>query len=212
MRSDRYLDWQHAGNGHGVWGALMMVVFAGFAVSSGLPGVPRTFWTFPVAALIGFATGKVVGLIVLGSSGRVAQSVYMPGAAGSYTRTHSNIDAMEAKGDYRGAVTAWEAVSVSEPGNPWPLIRAGELYLRELGEPGMALDRFRLASDVPGITPEQHRYASQKVIDLYLGPLENEGRAMAEMRRLIDTHPGTREAEGARAALQRLKEKRGNAG
>jgi hypothetical protein len=212
MRSDRYLDWQHAGNGHGVWGALVLVFFAGVATGAGLPGVPQNFWTFPVAALIGFAIGKAVGLVVLGSSGRVAQSVYMPAAAGTYARTHSNIDAMEAKGDYRSAVAAWEAVSVAEPGNPWPLIRAGELYLRELGEPGMALDRFRHASEVPGITPEQHRYASQKVIDLYLGPLVNEGRAMAEMRRLIDRHPGTREAEGARAALQRLKEKRANPG
>jgi hypothetical protein len=212
MRSDRYLDWQHAGNGHGLYGAAAMVIFAGVALGAGLPGVPHSFLTIPVAALIGFALGKLVGFALLESSGRIAQSVYAPTAAGTYTQTHSNIDAMEAKGDYRGAVTAWEAVSVSEPGNPWPLIRAGELYLRELGEPGMALDRFRLASDVSGITPEQHRYASQKVIDLYLGPLENEGRAMVEMRRLIDTHPGTREAEGARAALQRLKEKRGNAG
>src|ERR1019366_5099425 len=89
MRSDRYLDWQHAGNGHGLY----------------------------------------------------------------------------------GAAAAWEAVAVSQPANPWPLMRAGELYLRVLGEPEMALDRFRLARDAPGITPEQQRYATQKVIDLYLGLL-----------------------------------------
>lgn len=212
MSSNRYLDWQNAGNGHGVWGALVMVIFSGVAVGSGLPGVPQRFWTIPLAALIGFAMGKLVGLTLLGSSGRVAQSVYMPRAAGSYARTHSNIDAMEAKGDYTGAVAAWEAVSVSEPGNPWPLIRAGELYMRALGEPEMALDRFRLAREVPGITPEQQRYASLKVIDLYLGPLADEGRAMVELRRLIDQHPLTREANGARAALQRLKEQRENTG
>ena len=212
MRSDRYLAWQHAGNGHGLYGAVAMVIFTAVAQSFGLPGVPRGFLTIPVAALIGFAAGKLVGFSLLESSGRVAQSVYAPTAAGSYTQTHSNIDAMEAAGDYKGAVAAWEAVAVSQPGKPWPLMRAGELYLRVLAEPEMALDRFRLARDAPGITPEQHRYASQKVIDLYLGPLADEGRAMAELRRLIDRHPGTREAEGARAAIQRIKGRRGAAG
>jgi hypothetical protein len=76
----------------------------------------------------------------------------------------------------------------------------------------MALDRFRLARDVPGITAEQQRYASQKVIDLYLGPLAQAGRAMAELRRLIDQHPGTPEAEGARTAIQHIKSRRGEAG
>jgi hypothetical protein len=212
MRSDRYLDWQHAGNGHGLYGAAAMVIFAGVALGSGLPGVPHTFLTIPVAAFIGFAVGKLVGLAVLESSGRVAQSVYAPTAAGTYTQTHSNIDAMEVAGDYKGAVAAWEAVAVSQPGNPWPLMRAGELYLRVLGEPEMALDRFRLARDVPGITPEQQRYASQKVIDLYLGPFADEGRAMVELRRLIDQHPGTPEAAGARTAIQHIKSRRGEAG
>lgn len=212
MRSDRYLDWQHAGNGHGLYGAAAMVIFAGVALGAGLPGVPHSFLTIPVAALIGFALGKLVGLALLESSGRIAQSVYAPTAAGTYTQTHSNIDAMEAVGDYKGAVAAWEAVAVSQPANPWPLMRAGELYLRVLGEPEMALERFRLARDVPGITPEQQRYASQKVIDLYLGPLADEGRAIVELRRLIDQHPGTPEAEGARTAIQGIKSRRGASG
>jgi hypothetical protein len=212
MRSDRYLDWQHAGNGHGLYGAGVMVIFAGVALGFGLPGVPRSVLTLPVAALIGFVLGKFVGFALLESSGRVAQSVYAPTAAGTYTQTHSNIDAMEAAGDYKSAVAAWEAVAVSQPANPWPLMRAGELYLRVLAEPAMALERFRLARDIPGITPEQQRYASQKVIDLYLGPLADEGRAMVELRRLIDQHPGTPEAAGARAAIQRLKSARGQAG
>src|ERR1017187_759664 len=130
MRSDRYLDWQHAGSGHGLY----------------------------------------------------------------------------------GAAAAWEAVAVSQPANPWPLMRAGDLYLRVLGEPEMALDRFRLARDAPGITPEQQRYATQKVIDLYLGPLADEGRAIVELRRLIDKHPGTPEAEGARTAIQGIKSRRGASG
>src|SRR5690349_6432829 len=47
-----------------------------------------------------------------------------------------------------------------------------------------------------------------KVIDLYLGPLKDEGRALVEMRRLIERFPGTKEADEARAALARIKSER----
>ena len=46
------------------------------------------------------------------------------------------------------------------------------------------------------------------LVDLHLGPLEDEGRALVELRRLIDGFPGTREAEMAREALAKLKESR----
>ena len=79
------------------------------------------------------------------------------------------------------------------------------LCLRELRQPERALDIFRRARDLPGITPERHRYASQKVIDVYLDSLKDDGRALVELRRLVEEHPGTREAEGARLAIARIK-------
>ncbi len=96
-------------------------------------------------------------------------------------------------------------MSVAEPGNPWPLVRAGELYARELGDPKTAIDRFRLARSLPGVKPELLRYTSQKIIDLLLGPLGDEGRAMVELRMLVDQYPDSREAAGAREALRNLK-------
>jgi hypothetical protein len=213
--SQRYVGWLHRGNLQGVWGALMGAVFVPFgAFGSGMrPPFPFIF-LFPLGALAGFLVGRTIGALLLGGSGAAAQHVYMPDAAGTYTHTHSQIDAMEARGDYRGAVAAWEAVAVEQPGEPWPLIRAGEIYLRTLNEPSMALDRFRHARELPGISAERERYVSQKIIDLYLGPLADEGRALVELRRLMDRHPGTREAAGARAAIASLKGLRGegNAG
>jgi len=158
--------------------------------------------------VLGFLGGRGVVRLVLGASGRSAQTVYMPTAAGTYALQHSEIDALEAKGDLRGAVAAWEAVAIAEPRNPWPLIRAGELYFRKLDEPRLALERFRQARDVPGIIAEHHRYASLKIVDLYLGPLDDRGRALVELRRLVEQWPGTREAEYARQAIANLKAER----
>jgi|SRR5579862_8856621 len=210
MRSERYLAWIHAGNVQGLMGGSVLAIFAAAATGFGMNGLPRSPLTVAAAALVGFAIGKGVGWSLLTASGNAAQSVYAPAAAGSYAQTHSNIDAMEVRGDYKGAVAAWEAVAVAEPESAWPLIRAGELYLRELAEPALALQRFRLARDLPGVSAEHQRYASQKIVDLYLGPLGNEGRALVELRRLIDQHPGTPEAEGARQAIRNIRERRGS--
>jgi len=199
VRTDRYLAWQHAGNGHGVWGALFAAMFLSFAQASAL--------VIGAGAVAGFAVGKLIGVALFDVSSRAARTVYAPAAAGHYTHTHSEIDALEAAGDFQGAVSAWNAVALSEPANAWPLLRAGELYARVLGEPRLALDRFLLAREVPRVSAEHHRYASLKIVDLYLGPLDDTGRGLVELRRLVEHHPGTREAEHARSAIARLKER-----
>lgn len=211
MDRDRHLvDWLHAGNYHGMWGAIVMVIYSGVAFGAGFPAPLRghPVLLMLLAAATGFVIGKAVGSAVLHGSGRAAQTVYMPSAKGSYTAQHSHIDALEARGDYAGAVDAWEKVAIAQPGNPWPLIRAGELYLRTLNDPSLALERFRGARDIPGITREHHVYVSQKIIDLYLGPLADHGRALVELRRFVEVHAGTREGALARDALARLKAER----
>ncbi|HEV8410750.1 MAG TPA: hypothetical protein VGQ30_09595, partial [Gemmatimonadaceae bacterium] len=58
---------------------------------------------------------------------------------------------------------------------------------------------------LPDTKPELQRYTSQKIIDLLRGPINDRGRALVELRMLIDKYPGSREAEGARDALRKLK-------
>ena len=211
MDRDRHtIDWIHGGGFHGVLGAGVMFAFATVAMMAGFP-VPfasRPLLLLPLALAIGFVVGRFVGRLVLGGSGQAAQQFYMPAAAGSYVQQHSAIDALEAQGRHQDAADAWEAVAIAEPLNPWPLIRAGELYMRTLKEPAKALQRFRSARDVPGITPQHHIYASLKIIDLHLGPLADHGRALVELRRFVDAHDGTREAQHAREAIARIKAER----
>jgi hypothetical protein len=48
-------------------------------------------------------------------------------------------------------------------------------------------------------------YASQRLIDLYRGPLADEGRALVELRRLAETFPNSPAAAHAREAIRRIK-------
>ncbi len=209
MDSDRqWRDFKESGTYHGLIAAIGAGGLVYLAQGQGLPTVPKGGWVAPLAAVAGFLLGKLIGGGTVAVAGRAAGRIYAPTAAGTYAQTHSGIDALEAKGDLRGACDAWEALAVSQPDNPWPLIRAGELRARALNEPDVALERFKLARQLPGAKDELRRYASQKMIDLYLGPLADEGRALVELRRLIHEHPDTREAAGAREALARLKSAR----
>ena len=204
MRIERQPYWRGE-NAPTLWCGILATIFGTLAYGFGLQGVAATPLVIPVATLIGYLVGKAIGFVLLGTSGRAAESIYMPHAKGTWSSSHSDVDAMQARGDYAGAARAWEAIALAEPANPWPLIRAAELHERALAAPDRALEFFRRARDLPGIRPEQHRYVSQKMIDLHLGPLHDTGRALVELRRLIDQHPGTREAQGARLALERLK-------
>lgn len=58
---------------------------------------------------------------------------------------------------------------------------------------------------LPGCTVSDELYATQRLIDLYLGPLQKPERAMVEMRRLADRYPDTPDGQGARAELRRRK-------
>ena len=48
-------------------------------------------------------------------------------------------------------------------------------------------------------------YATNRLVDLYIGPLNDPRRALVELRRLIETRPATDAAEHARRSLADLK-------
>jgi hypothetical protein len=205
-QSERYVAWVQRGGLGTVFTTLLGAIFlpAGW-YASGRPTPFPFLLLIPLGALGGYAIGTAIGKFVVHGSGEAARAFTMPARAGFYASEHSEIDTLEVRGDFKGAVAAWEAVAIAEPDNPWPLVRSAELYARELGEPAVAVERFRMARSLPNVKPELQRYTSQKIIDLLLGPLGEKGRAMVELRMLMDKHPGSREAEGARDALRNLK-------
>jgi hypothetical protein len=205
-QSERYVAWTHSGGIQGFWAGGLFTFMLPFAVYGAGYHPPFPFiLLFPIGTVVGYAVGKTIGWLILTASGGVTRAFTFPATAGFYVHEHSEIDALEVRGDFKGAVSAWEAVAIAEPANPWPLVRSGDLYARKLGDPALAAERYRLARSIPGVKPEVERYASQKIIDLLLGPLDDRGRAMGELRMLIDRYPTSREAEGARVALRALK-------
>lgn len=156
-----------------------------------------------------YAIGRGIWRLTIKNAERFGNAIYTPsGDTTAYTPTFSHIEALEIKGDLDGAAKAWDDAIAEQPRHAITIVRAADFHLRARKDPQTALGHYLSARSSGGGTRDLQRYVQQKLVDLYLGPLGDEGRAMTELRRLIDAFPGTREAEGARATLAELKAKR----
>lgn len=187
---------------------------AGLGLVFGLIGIPlgylvgaRGGWLLLSALAVGgvaFAVVHVVSTrIADGSARAIAAFVHPSGNSTPYEHTFSAHDALEVAGDVAGAVEAYEATIRAQPGNVRALRQGAELHVRA-GNPRRAVELLSAVRRA-ATTREDELYATQRLADLYLGPLGDDGRALVELRRIVERFPGTREAEGARTALRRLK-------
>lgn len=163
-------------------------------------------WLGPVGFVGGLIFGTAVSALVSALAGRFAGGIYAPrGDSAAYVPTYSQIDALIIRGDLDGAAEAFAQEMARAPGHVGLIVKAADFHLRERKDPASALALYQEARRLGSGSADTRRYIQQKLVDVYLGPLRDEGRAMVELRRLIDAFPGTREAEAARESLATLK-------
>ena len=86
-----------------------------------------------------------------------------------------------------------------------PRILAAELYSRDPANAQRAAELFREAQRIPAISPGRDIYVTNRLVDLLTGPIADPGRALVELRRLIERYPNSQAAGHAREAIARLK-------
>jgi hypothetical protein len=123
---------------------------------------------------------------------------------GTYEETFSYEDSLLARGNYAAAIAAFERHAAAGTGGATVIIRAADLHTKH-GDLQRAAALFRQAQQRPDLPAESHMYVTNRLIDLYMGPLANPDAAVSELRRLIATHPSSDAAKHARAALVSLK-------
>lgn len=192
---------------HGIVAGAAGLIFTPLLQAKGM--LPANPLVTVAGVVVSFLIGKGIWRMGLKGAERFGNAIYTPsGDTTAYTPTFSHIDALEIKGDLDGAATAWEVAIAEQPESVLTVVRAADFHLRARKDPPTALEFYLRARALNGGTADLRRYVQQKIVDLYLGPIADEGRAMSELRRLIDAFPGTREADGARAALAALKRAR----
>lgn len=189
-------------------GICMGVVFAGV----GVPLAELIGIRGPAVILVILATGTVAGVGTwkwsswfVESSGRAFLSFIQPsGKSVPYQKSYSYEQSLIARGRIQEALEAYEAARVANPDDATLRGEMAEACAAH-GQPQRAVQLLAELREMPSASARQRMYATQRLIDLMVGPLGDRGRAMRELRRLIDEFPDTMEAAGARQALARLK-------
>lgn len=182
--------------------ALIMIMFVALALK--LLGYPL---------VIGIPIGMVVAALFVylihhfaEASGRGFLSFLQPsGSSTPYEKQYSLQESLAIRGDVAGAIASYEEIIAADPTDVEARIRAAELHATKGGNPKRAAECFVEARRVPGLTPARDLYISNRLIDLLRGPLKDEGRALVELRRLVQLHPGSRDAQFARDAIAKMK-------
>jgi len=126
--------------------------------------------------------------------------------------TYSHIQAIAARGDTAGALKEYENVIAAEPAAIEARIQAAELYATSRTDVVRAAALYNEVRRIDGVSAARDLYASQRLIDLYDGPLRQPSKSLTELRRIIDRHQGSREADFARSTLAKRRGEQFRAG
>jgi len=191
-----------------------------------LPGQPKDrrerisakdqAWVLAFVIFCGFGLALYLGsvpLLVLG--GAVAAMwlfhyifmtrVLMPtGDSTPGDKPLSHIEAMAARGDYRGAAEAYRGEIAADPADYWSCERLALLARAHLADPEAAVGAFREAERR---VPEPRRKAGYALMaaGVLRDDLGDTGRAITELRRVLATYPGLPNAAALRAELEELR-------
>jgi hypothetical protein len=181
-------------------GTIAAVVIAVFAGDPRALELVAALW-----AVYGLIVGFLSGVLEPAIDGffQLLANVGLTRAGGGY----SAIESLVARGHLHAAAEAYAERARNSPERTEATLRRAALLAGPLREPETAaveLDSLRSTS----LSGRDDFRVGLALVDLYEHRLDDPGRAMAELRRLIDRYPTAQGARRLRAALGELKAQR----
>ena len=130
------------------------------------------------------------------------------GESGSTTpapKGYSAIETLVVQGRYKDAASAYRREIRSDPSDVESRSRLAQLLLDHLDDSAGAARLLAEARDLTRHEPRKIGYAL-RLVDLYRNRMKDRGKALVELRRLVDTFPDSPHTEGARSELAQLLE------
>ena len=160
---------------------------------------------FVVGEIVVVGGVGTISASVAEKAGDAAGTIYNPrGHTTPYQRSFSYQHAMVMRGDAIGAIRSFEALLTEEPDDVAVHLAAADLLAKTPGFGERAATLYREARLLPAATNATEFVATNALIDLYRGPLADDGKMRAELRRLAERFPGTTPGELARETLARM--------
>ena len=157
-------------------------------------------------AVYGLAVGLVSGVLepVVDGLSRAFSDVGLVRAGGGY----SEIETLEARGKLAEAAEAYAERARNRTDRVDATLRRAALLAGPLSQPELAAAELETLRSTLVPSGREDLRIGLALIDLYEHGLDDPGRAMAELRRLIDRYPTAAGARRLRAALAGLKSQR----
>jgi hypothetical protein len=147
-----------------------------------------------------------VAALKLGSgAGAGAAMVYMGGETTPYEEQFSEEQAMVMQNKFTEALESFEHRMAMSPGEPRVRIACADLYATHGRNPQRAAEIYREVQRIPKLAGGHDIYVTNKLADLYLGPLRAPGKALVEFRKLESRYKGSPAARNAELAIKNLK-------
>ncbi|HSU16430.1 hypothetical protein [Longimicrobium sp.] len=140
------------------------------------------------------------------SAARGAASFVAPsGSSTPSADDYSREKALIARGDVETALAEIEARLANRPHDAALCLFAADVYAREAGDAAKAERLYLHVREIRGVSPAQDYTATNRLIDLYMGALDDPARAASELERMRVRHAGTTAAAHAEQALRQLR-------
>ncbi|UCC73829.1 MAG: hypothetical protein JSV86_04515 [Gemmatimonadota bacterium] len=152
----------------------------------------------------------LVYFLVIGGTANLLGRIYFPSSSAPQPPTSWRGQALFSRGSHSEALEAFEEDAARYPDEPGPCLRAAALCLEEMGDPEAAISWYLRARKAGGLAPETDQYISVRLADI-CESIGEDGRAMVELRRLLERHPDSQYAPGARSRLTALKARQAEA-
>jgi tetratricopeptide (TPR) repeat protein len=185
-----------AGSPQGMLVFLVMVMSAVTVLSLFTGGIHIAIVFWVVFLLVALMRATVI---------EKAAAVLIPkGTSTPSVAQHSNIQAMVAQGHYAQAAAAYRDAIAADPLDLVACEQLGQLALRELKDYPTALFAYREAEKR---TTEPRRRVGYALIaaGIYRDNLQDVGKAIVELRRILATYPDTPNAAALRAEIDELR-------
>ena len=158
-----------------------------------------------VAFLATLTVASTLAMLLAHGSARGASAFLLPSGRGTPSvKDFSYEKSLLARGRVDEAVAALERHLAARPDDASLCLLIADVYARNLGDAARAERCFRRVREIPGVAQAHDYRATSRLIDLYLGPLDDPVRAAAELEWMRVRHAGTEGARHAETALKRL--------
>jgi tetratricopeptide (TPR) repeat protein len=165
-------------------------------------------WAPLVAAFCGWVFVGVYALVqstALRKAGGAAGSILVPsGDATPSVAQHSNIEALEMKGEYAKAAAAYRAAIAADPGDIVACEKLGQLALRQLKDYDTAVWAYHQA-ELRATDPRRRVGYALLALGIVRDNQQDTGRTVVEIRKLLERYPAVQNADALRTEMDHLK-------